>query len=353
METRRKAQVTDGHGSAAAKGTPHALYTFADVHAAMGGEEPEVPSFDGDPPADDDVGVRARPILRRMLVGGEGARWRTLVHPDDDAVAAVAALGARAPHMAAVTAFVSRRLRGAGAIGLPIRLPPILLLGPPGVGKTWFMAGLARALGLPFRHFPMNLATLADGLSGSHPIWRASAPGLVARTLLSERVANPVILIDELDKPPAAAIGGDLYRPLHALLEPENARAFVDDCIGVAIDASAVIWVASANMTDAIPAPILDRLLVVEVGAMSQGDRVTVVRSVYADLNRANLDFFDPDPAEAVLDHVASAHPRRAKHLLDDGMLRAAAEGRRALLPSDVGAPARPAGRRTQRRDVH
>lgn len=347
--------MTDSHRSPASRGTPHALYDFADVHAAMGGDEPDPPSFDGDPPADDDVGVsvRARPILRRMLVGGEGARWRTLVHPDDDAVAAVAALGARAPHMAAVTAFVSRRLRGAGAIGLPIRLPPILLLGPPGVGKSWYMAGLARALGLPFRHFPMNLATLADGLSGSHPIWRASAPGLVARTLLSERVANPVVLIDELDKPPAASIGGDLYRPLHALLEPENARAFVDDCIGVPLDASAVIWVASANTTDAIPAPILDRLLIVEVGAMTRDDGLAVLRSIFADLNRAARGHFDPDPAEGVFDHLASMHPRRAKQVLDDAMMRAAAEGRRAIEPADVGAPARPAGRRPRRRDVH
>ncbi|RYB02119.1 AAA family ATPase [Lichenibacterium ramalinae] len=317
-----------------AKLTPHALYGLRDVEAALGrGRRP----FQGDPEVSEGSGLDIRhAALEALLEAGEAGRWRTLAHPTAAAVTDVQRLAARAPHMSPVIDLVVRRLRAAQTIGVPTGLPPLLLLGPPGIGKTWLLARLAAALAVPFRAFAMNLATLGDSLTGSHPLWRAGAPGLVAKALLTEAVANPLILVDEIDKPPPHHVGGDLYRPFYGLLEPEGSRSFVDDHLGIPIDASRVMWIAAANDIEGIPAPIVDRLTVVEVGAMAHDDRVAVVRSVYADLNKVYLDFFDPQPGRDLLERLAALPPRRAKLVLDDAMSRAAAEGRRSVEASDA-----------------
>ena len=334
-----KARATDAtrdaaEANASTRPLPHPLYDLRDVEAALGRGRPR--PFVGDPEMREEGGLDIRhAALEALLAAGEAGRWRTLAHPTATAVTDVRRLAARAPHMSPVFDVVVRRLEAARAIGTPVALPPLLLLGPPGIGKTWVMARLAEALAVPFRSFGMHLATLGDSLTGSHPVWRAGAPGLVAKVLLTEAVANPLILVDEIDKPPPHHVG-DLYRPFHGLLEPEGARGFVDDHLGIPIDASRVMWVAAANRIDGIPAPIVDRLTVVEVGAMTHDDRVAVVRSVYADLNKGYLGFFDPQPGRDLLTRVAALPPRRAKLVLDDGMNRAAADGRRCVEASDV-----------------
>lgn len=325
---------------------PHALYDLGDVEAALGRKR-----FTGDPDEDEGPGIH-HALLQSMLDAGETGRWRALAHATTTAAGAVSALSARAPHMRAVIDLVVRRLRAAQVTGVPVCLPPILLLGPPGVGKTWLMGRIAGALGVPFRSFAMNLATLGDSLSGSHTLWKASRPGLVATTLLREPVANPLILVDELDKPPERQLGGDLYRPFHSLLEPEGARAFVDDHLGVPIDASRMMWVAAANRLDQIPEPIVDRLTVVEVGPMAHEDRVAVLGSLYADLRAHYRGYFDPLPGPDLLERLAGTQPRRARLAMDDAMSRAAADGRRTVGASDVaGVP--PAPRPGMPRRVH
>ena len=250
-----KKAVKAASEAAATTGTPpqttlHALYDLDDVEAALGRDNRR--SFQGDPDEEGRLTIRHE-ALQALLDAGETGRWRALTYATGAAIEDVQGLTARAPHMRSVIDLVVRRLRAARTIGMPITLPPMLLLGPPGVGKTWLMARLAERLHVPFRNFNMNLVTLGDTLSGNHPVWRASAPGLVATTLLREHVANPLILVDELDKPPTRQSGGDrdMYRPFYSLLEPEGARRFVDDHLGVPIDAARVMWVAAANCTDA------------------------------------------------------------------------------------------------------
>ena len=316
----------------------HAVYQIDDVRAAlgMGKANPALASVDLDDLVMGGGPGSNRERLHDLLDGGDDGCWRRLAHPNADCVRGVAGIGARAPHLREVTAFVTDRVLAAMATATPIRLPPTLLLGPPGVGKSWYMARLAKALGVPFRSHPMNLSTTADGLSGSHPVWRSSAPGLVARTLMQEEVANPLVLIDEVDKPPLTHRDGDPYRPLYTLLEPECARAFIDEHMQMPFDASAVMWVMSANDLGPLPGPILDRLTVIEVPEMSRDDRMTVVASVYADANARYYGFFDIDLADHVLERLASGNPRRARFAVENAMVRAAADGRQALTLADV-----------------
>ena len=325
----------------------HALYRLEDVRTTL---ERDVTDDDdwSEPEDHSDSGLGAsRSRLRKMLDKGEEGRWRRLAHATAETIAGVEALGARAPHLRDMTALVTRRLRAALATGMPVAMPPTLLLGPPGVGKSWYMASLAAVLGLPFRLYPMNLSTLSDGLSGSHPCWRSSAPGLVARTLVQEEIANPLVLVDEVDKPPPAHRDGDAYRPLYALLEPECSKAFVDENLQMPIDASAVLWVMSANAITPLPAPIVDRLTVVEVPDMSREDRMVVVASIYADTNQRYGGYFEPEPAPEVLSRLTAGNARRARLAVEDAMVRAAAAGRRVVTKADIAGGAPKPGRVT------
>ncbi len=333
--------VTTPVGGASSGHTPHALYDLADVEAALG---------DGgvDMPDEESGGLAAsRMCLRRLRQLGEGGRWRRLAHTTAGAIAAVEALGLRAPHLHGLTDLVVCRLRASLVTGTPVVLPPLVLVGPPGVGKSWYLAGLALCLDLPFRIYPFNLTTLSDGLSGSHPGWRASAPGLVARTLLLESVANPLVLVDEIDKAPHVAHVGDPYRALYGLLEPTCSRAFVDEHLGFPIDASAVSWVAAANDVAGLPGPILDRLTILSVPEMRPVERAVVVGSIYAETNSRFRAYFDEEPSPAVVSRLVMVNPRRARLAVEEAMVRAAAAGRRTLLPDDVPikSEAKPRGR--------
>ena len=306
------------------------LYELRDVSAALGLASDD----DGTPDPPPDNGQQAH--LRRILSLGDAGRCRDLVGPTERMVEALDALARRTPHLGSFSAFVRRHLRASMAIGQPLHLPPTLLLGGPGIGKTWFMNNLAAFTGVPFRAHPMSGASHSDGVGGAHPVWRHSAPGLVAKTLLMERVANPMILVDEFDKVPPNASIDDLYRPFYQLLEPSNSRAFVDAFLQFPIDASRVSWVMAANSTVGIPAPILDRLTVIEAKAADYEQMIEVARSVYADTNAARRGFFLTEPAPEVLAHVAGLNARAIRIAIEDGMTTAAAEGRRELRVTDI-----------------
>ena len=203
------------------------LYELTDVESALGrrrGRETSVPraAFAGDP---EDAGARdfdtdQPAYLRALLADGEAASGRSLAHPRPASLAALDDLDARAPHMAEVTALVRRHLRAAIAIGMPTFLPALMLVGEPGTGKSWFLSRLAALLGVPYRRHNMSGQSLADGLVGAYPTWRNAQPGLVAKCLLGERVANPLVLVDEFDKAGSHQLEG----PLQALLRPPRAR---------------------------------------------------------------------------------------------------------------------------------
>lgn len=313
-----------------APATGFALYRVEDVAAALG--------VDARVPVDEAVmpdGTEHQARLRDILAAGEGARWRSLAEPGSGMLDALDDLDRRAPHLREATDLVRTHLRAALVMGLPVSFPPMLLVGEPGIGKSWYLARLARLLGVPFRSHPMNTSTLGEGLSGSHPSWRNARPGLVARTLLSEATANPIILVDEADKPPDAW-REDPYRPFYALLEPEDARAFVDDYLGFPIDASRIGWVLAGNEAEVLPRAILDRLAVLRVPAMDGAQARAVVASIYEAANTERAGFFEPEPSAAVVDRLVGGAPRGIRRAVADAMARAAADRRRALRADDV-----------------
>src|SRR5438105_6226252 len=145
-----------------------------------------------------------------------------------------------------------------------IELPPMLLLGEPGIGKTHFARKLAELLGTGFGFVPMSSLTAGWVLSGASSQWKNAKPGKVFDTFLNGEYANPVIVVDELDK---ASTDGQ-YDPLGALyelLEIQTATRFVDEFVELPIDASGAVWLATANDASQIPEPLLSRLAVYEI----------------------------------------------------------------------------------------
>ncbi len=168
------------------------------------------------------------------------------------------------------------------------RLPPILLAGPPGIGKTYFATRLAKLMQVPLEIFNMETATANWVLTGSDLGWGGGAPGLIFNQLVYGAVANPLIVLDELDKVSVEA----RYSPekaLYALLEPETAKAFRDEaCRDVRLDASAINWIVTANEGERISEPLRNRLVRFDVPELTFEQRTTVVRCVYRDMRKGH-----------------------------------------------------------------
>lgn len=212
---------------------------------------------------------------------------------------------------------------------------PILLAGDPGVGKTHFAKTLAKALSLPYQFLSMGTLTAGWVLSGSAPTWSGARHGKVAEALIDSEFANPVYLVDELDKS-----GGDhRYDPHGALLqlmERETAAHFKDEYLDVPINASCIVWVATANNIALIPDYILSRMAVYEVPAPTVAQSRVIAANIYSALLREHNWPFEPQLREAAQDVLASVPPREMKKKLMDGLAHAVRAKRNWLAPEDI-----------------
>src|SRR5438445_5925315 len=164
-----------------------------------------------------------------------------------------------------------------------IELPPMLLLGEPGIGKTHFARKLAQLLGTGFGFVPMSSLTAGWVLSGASSQWKNAKPGKVFDTFLNGEYANPVIVVDELDK----ASSDGQYDPLGALyelLEVETSTRFIDEFVELPIDASGAVWLATANATSRIPEPPVNRLAIYEIEAPDAAGSARIAATIYREI---------------------------------------------------------------------
>ena len=151
----------------------------------------------------------------------------------------------------------------------PIKITPILLVGEAGIGKSYFTNQLSRSLGVPSRRVAMDNIQVGSGLSGSSFIYSNSETGAVFKVLTQEDHVSPLVILDEIDKANSSSFYEDPLSPLHNLLEPLSAKMFEDASFTLALDASHVIWIATANRTDKIPTTILSRFEIFEICSQS------------------------------------------------------------------------------------
>jgi ATP-dependent Lon protease len=218
-----------------------------------------------------------------------------------------------------------------------IELPPMLLLGAPGIGKTHFARKLAELLGTGFGFVPMSSLTAGWVLSGASSQWKNAKPGKVFDTFLNGEYANPVIVVDELDK----ASGDGQYDPLGALyelLEAKTATRFVDEFVELPIDASGAVWLATANDAARVPEPLLDRLSVYQIDAPDAEGARSIAAAIYHEIRGAHdwgRRFPEALPA-STLDKLAALPPREQRRALVSAFGNAKVAGRNEIGPDDI-----------------
>lgn len=223
------------------------------------------------------------------------------------------------------------------SVDADLSIKPLLLLGNPGVGKTHFSLKIAELLGTWTQIAPMSSMTAWWLLSWSSNQWRWSKPGKVFEALIGSDYANPVMIVDEIDK---ASITWH-YDPLGALyqlLEEDTAARFVDEFAEVPIDASHVIWIATANNESSIPTPILDRMNVHTIPDPTREQTAEIIHLLYSDFLQKNVwgKLFQSSLSTNVVEKLMSVWPRHIKKVLQKAFWKASIAKRDHLIPEDI-----------------
>lgn len=219
----------------------------------------------------------------------------------------------------------------------PFVVKPVLLLGPPGIGKTYFVSELAKALSLPFFRLSMNNISGNFALAGGNLQWGDADVGFVAKSLADSPCANPIILLDEMDK---AGLTGNQNptTPLLSLLESHSAKHFKDEALELVLDASHINWIATANYMEDISEPIISRFHVFELGELKHEDTLQILNNVYKNLLFENgyETVLNPQLDNSVLDKLSGCIPREASRLLSFAATRVINEDRSAITTDDI-----------------
>mgnify|MGYP002623010084 CR=1 FL=1 len=249
--------------------------------------------------------------------------------------AALQALEQDFPHFAGALELLRRRFALATVTpGLQFSMPPMLLTGDPGVGKTAFAEALARALAQPYRRVDIASTTAGFALAGSHSSWNGAKHGAVW-SLLQAPSASGVLLLEELDK--AAQSNFPVLGSLYALLEPVSSTHFVDEYVGLPVDASHLVVIATCNDPGRLDSALRSRFHELHVPMPDQQQMAAVARSVYRQLRatRAWTKFFDAELPDFAIESLQRATPRVVARTLEEAHARAAAAGRLRLEPQD------------------